>query len=234
MNALDDVCTGDLLLFSSDAFASFIIKVAIISEYHHVGVAVRIKDGEIVLSGGELCVYDVNSTMRADKLSGKIGEVAIEDYATVKAKGWYTIISYRKIDRKYHTADFITRVKEFIYNHSDHKFNHGRLAMIVAWMRVPFGKNFKSIDEVICSELVTKFYYYCLNLELDEHYIYNPGHYTKAKWISSRGQFIKIFTSSPQILSVRYSAWTSLIVPFLLPIIITLIIIWVIWRAVRR
>lgn len=229
---MNDVCTGDLLLFSSVGFPSFIIKVAIISEYHHVGVAVRVKDGKIVLKGGDLCVYDVNSTPRVDKLHGRKVEIAVEDYDKVKAKGWYTIISYRSLDSKYHTPEFLPRIEEFISKHAHHKFNHGRLAMLTAWIRVPFGSRGQSSDEVICSELVTEFYRRCLDLQLDEGYIYNPGHYAKANWMSSGGQFLRLFTTAPINLTIEHSNWTSLIGPFLLPIIITIIVVWLIWRVV--
>lgn len=223
--------SGDLLLFSSCTLPSFFTRVGISSNFHHVGIALRMHEGKITLNEGKLYIYDVNNVPRYDELTGKTLYISVVDYDSYEND--YNMIAVRHLHRKYHTPDFLFKVREFIHKFSDYSFSHNKLSMIVAWLGLPFG-NPKGDKEVICSELVARFYHHCLSLDLQDHHTFNPGHFVGRKWllpITGDDTPSTIFDGKHVPITINYASWTSLLVPLIAVLVIACIVVYLLYRS---
>lgn len=156
-NNKKNILTGDLLLFSSNKITSSMIKFFLESRYNHVGVAIRIKKGKIVNSGGKLYVFESNMKERYDELTKK----KVKGVALLKIEDLYNdydIIEVRHLNRDLLKKDFTQKVTEFILKNTNIKYTNNLFSCLGVWIGCPIG-GIKRENNMFCSELVSYFYF---------------------------------------------------------------------------
>jgi|SRR5579871_2395384 len=166
---MDDLHTGDLLLFSNNSSTGFLLKTFTSSIWNHSGVAVRLlPSGKISFTNeGELYILEVNTVERFDIISNEVIKgVTISEFEWVARS--YNLIAYRKLQRKLITPKFANKVAQFIKKYHKRSFPGSSAVFIGVWLGLPIVGENESRGNIFCSELVAHFYNQCLEIDLDD------------------------------------------------------------------
>lgn len=166
---MDDIHTGDLLLFSNNSSTGFLLKTFTSSVWNHAGVAVRLLDNKISSTNeGELYILEVNTCDRFDIISNSIIKgVTISEFDWV-AKS-YNMIAYRRLNRKLITSKFANKVAKFIKKYHRRPFPKSSMVFLGVWLGLNLAKDDESRGDIFCSELVAHFYNQCLDVDIDDN-----------------------------------------------------------------
>lgn len=163
---MDDLHTGDLLLFSNNSSTGFLLKTFTSSVWNHAGVAIRmLPSGKISdTNEGTLYILEVNTVERYDIISKQsIKGVTISEFEWVSRS--YNLIAYRKLNRRLITPQFITKVTRFIRKYHKRPFPGSSMPFIGVWLGLPMGGDDSSRGSIFCSELAANFYSQCLGVD---------------------------------------------------------------------
>jgi hypothetical protein len=160
-NIFDDnirnVKTGDLLFFSSNKITSSTVKLFLSTRYNHVGIAIRIKKGKIVMSGGKLYVLESNSKKRYDELTKEhIKGVALLKLESVFKD--YDLIDVRHLDRSLIPPNFKKKTYQFIHKTMKAVYSNTIGSVLGVWLGCPIG-GINRENNMFCSELVSYYYF---------------------------------------------------------------------------
>lgn len=228
---MEDVRTGDVLLFSSNNPTAFLLRLFTSSLWSHVGIAIRIKDGEITINQeGDLYVLETNTGERFDVFNKeKIKGVGLSPIDWARKK--YNRIDCRPLHPKLRTEEFRLKTNEFIQNYKGVEFPTSILPFISVWLGISVDKKYKS-DQMFCSEIATRFYDFTLgavfdvkdqlspilgdNLEV-EHELVRPGDFSQEYSPES-----PVFTRDQTLI---YQAGADLFYVISQPLILTIFIV---------
>lgn len=154
---INNVKTGDLLLFSSNKITSSIVKLTLSTRYNHVGIAIRIKKGKIVTTGGILYVLESNSKQRYDELT----KCHVKGVALIKIEDLYhdyDIITVRHLNRSLIPSDFKRKTYHFIQRCKKMIYTNNIKSVLGVWLGCPIAGT-KRENNMFCSELVSYYYF---------------------------------------------------------------------------
>jgi len=158
---MDNIKTGDALLFSGNSPTGFLLKTFISSRWNHSGIAVRFKDGKISLTEeGELYIFETNTENRYDPIRKTylVGAAYSELNYVLKK---YTAVSCRPLKNSLRTKKLAKLTEKFANRYKSIPFPKNSVPFISVWLGISLQEGNK--DSMFCSELMTHYYYYCFN-----------------------------------------------------------------------
>lgn len=187
---MDDVETGDIILFSNNTTTGFILKTFTCSDWNHVGIAIRVKNKKIRINKGPLYVLEINTEPRMDILTGKLEHgIGLTDFEY--CKNLYNKIAVRKLNGKYKNKKLIKRTLKFIDSYRGIKFPASLKPFLSVYTGITFDEETRFKKEFFCSEITARYYtnIFCNNSteKLPKIFglnapvmtvLYSPGHYS--------------------------------------------------------
>lgn len=175
---MDDIKTGDLLLFSRKSVTGLFVRTFMNSTWNHVGIALRLKD--LGHNGSEsLHVLDVRAIRRYDAWSGQIKTGAGCSPIGYSLKNSCSI-AWRKMADQYRTPDYFQRFKEFIDKSINTKAGTAS-QMVSTWSGLQLYSGV--YDRCTCSEFVARY----LDHQISRDKL--GKNYPKFNWLVSPGSF---------------------------------------------
>lgn len=193
MSNLENIRTGDILLFSNWTNVGISIKVATFSQWNHVGIAVWIDRVNVLKLSGRnlnqksekfsktvkdktLFVFETNQTISYDHLSQHLGDGCrlIEFNNLVP---FYSRIAWRpvKVKRDEH---FYDNLWTFINHYSGAGYTQNKLTMILNALQWPSPHLENNSTEKFCSQLTAN-YLQLIGYKLNKPtYTYLPRHFS--------------------------------------------------------
>jgi hypothetical protein len=198
---LQNVKTGDLLLFQYSNFGSYFIKLAIGSKFNHLAMVVcidpeKLPDIKIIQSGGIICSLE-NDLKYFEENSKQ--QYLILKKINLKENKTFT---YRSIDGKYCTQYFFDKCSNFIKSNVFEYLDETRVKIknVIRSDRSDISpvtlKNVFYIPrnrEKNCSELIYSLYYYSYpEIFKRKHFFYTPTHFLEPEMKDIFGKQITI------------------------------------------
>jgi len=180
---MDNLSTGDILIYSGNNFFQNAVKIIAMSKYNHVSVVIRIDESslpdiKILPDGGNLYTLDTKANL-LDVLAPPYG------FKLKKFDGSAKIF-YRKIHNKYKTPEFYQKIANCIKKYTQYIYENDK---VLNKIRNIFGSNSENPELLInhngfiesyrasfCSSMTLSFYNYILNLNLSNT-VTLPGHF---------------------------------------------------------
>jgi hypothetical protein len=146
------VKTGDVILFSGNAFGGFIVRTFVSSIWNHVGIAARfikIYDSDdntkfirklSLTEQGDLYIYETNTYTRMDDIFGHETNgpgFTRADYIFNK----YNKIAFRKLHDIFRTDHFSHLFMQFALSKKDIKFPESGLPFLAVWLGISLSDN---------------------------------------------------------------------------------------------
>lgn len=219
---INNVKTGDLLFFSSNKITSSTVKLFLSSRYNHVGIAIRIKKGKIVTSGGKLYVLESNSKKRYDELTKEY----IKGVALIKIENLfkdYDLINVRHLERSLLPSNFKRKTYQFIQKNKKTIYSNNIRSVLGVWLGCPVG-GVNRENNMFCSELVSYYYFDVLdNLTcfIKPGKLYSPNDFI----VGSDIDFIFEHNKEPELIYIDQPNFIfTLIAPFLIGIFLMVVV----------
>lgn len=245
---MDGVRTGDLLLFSSNTPTGFLLRTFTSSQWNHVGVAVRMKEGKVSRDDGKLYVLEINTLPREDAVTHEMTIGAgYSDMDWVQER--YNVVAVRRLREIFRTANLEKSAEEFAAKYRGYRFTSTKGPFVSVWLGIPFARS--EPGEMFCTELATHFYQECVGSQIknitgrsysgnltelfgkespDLPCLFTPEHYTTAMTPNAPifiGSLETVYRQSSGMLEV-------LAAPFLITLLVLFIIFFSIWRTCRH
>lgn len=187
---MDNLSTGDILIYSKNAFFSGITKIFSLSNYDHVSIVIRL-DSEylpkikILKDSGDL--YLLESNTKLYNLTHPTYQFKIKKYHNNEGNQ----IFYRKIHQKYKTEIFYQKIKDYIKSNATEIYIGNQILKItdiidsrldnISPINIQNSNWYNNYVSGFCSSLALGFYNYILGLGLtdtkalprDYYYNYN-------------------------------------------------------------
>lgn len=236
---MEQVKTGDILLFSSNSPTGFLLRTFTSSVWNHVGIAVRYildKSGRCkIVEGreGKLCVLETNACKRYDPfLNEEVVGVGFSSFEYIKEK--YNRIDVRMINDDIIPNHFPTKLTKFAKKYRGLRFPNRLSPFLSVWLGIEIIK--KDPETIFCSELVAQYIVECLAEMIYDEYsgklsniidkdlpensnMYIPAHYDIEK-----APIAKILKEQETIYISEADLWYVIIPPLLIILIVMLII----------
>lgn len=149
---LEEIETGDTILFSGNSSISTFLKIFTTSKWNHVGIAVKVSNNRITEREGDLYVMEISPSERLNHLDSK-NTKGVSIIPITSSLFRYNSIKVRKINKI--DRDITNLTYDFAQRYKDCKFNNSIKRSLKVWL----GINSKDDGEsAFCSELVYKFY----------------------------------------------------------------------------
>lgn len=182
---LDDIRSGDVLLFTNNTHSGLLLRMACSSFWTHTGIAMRIKkrrDGGLKITtdgSGDVYVMEIDSKPRFElftsSLKSGFGLTPIKHLSETQ-----TIMAVRRLKDDFRTPEFEEVTLQFIEKYINAEFPKSYKPFLGVWLEVPVagtGMRYQEDNvEFFCSEMMA---YYYLHL------------YVNIKGITSNETFLK-------------------------------------------
>lgn len=172
---MENIKTGDILLFSSNSPTGFLLRTAISSIWNHVGIAVRyIRDENgrckiVEGSEGILSVFETNACERYDAFVEKnIIGAGFSSIEHIMKK--YNRVDVRVVNNDVIPGYFATRLTRFTKKYRGYRFPSDFKPFVSVWLGLELFPKNMSEDNMFCSELVAQYIIECLSENLFEEY----------------------------------------------------------------
>ncbi len=220
MNKLDDIKTGDLLLFArKDIIGKWMRSVAC-TRWTHVALAVRLTgtkdDYQIVQSGGQLFVlemiqddYDYDFLTESYKNDFRLTPIEMrmrKDYSLICYRSFTPGISKKQLRKTW----------KFIQEHKDSKFFKNDFSLFSVWL----GTN-GSEDEYCCTTIVSKYLNQVLGIPICRNAI--PTTFDSQE-PDSEGRILCQYYSIEKDIYINHEEWHESI-----GLLLTFLIVWLIF-----
>lgn len=159
--SLASVRTGDALLFSGNSPTGFLLKTFVSSQWNHAGIAVRLHNGEVSLTGeGELYIYETNTGVRWDNYFNKLMLGAAFSHVSFVINK-YNTVACRPLLEHLRTPQLAQRTIEFARITQGNRFPSSALPFLSVWLGIPLQNADAKGSDMFCSELMANYYAYC-------------------------------------------------------------------------
>lgn len=224
---MDEIRTGDMVLFSNNELSGFFLKLCTKSDWTHAGIAVRFQDGDITLDRhGTLYILEINSMYRHDPYFQTLHNgLGFTSYTDILDR--YNYIGYRSLDDRYRTPEFVNRTWRYLYKYAGANYPRDYKPFFGVWL----GVGLSDIDDsnMICSEAVAQYYKSVTNKSFSELFgtdapmqrnLYKPNDFTYHSMPRAA-----LFASSDRIIKLNDANFVGAIVyPLLISIILVMIV----------
>lgn len=182
---LDEIRSGDVLLFTNNTHSGLLLRVACSSFWTHTGIALRIKtsrNGQLKITtdgSGEVYVMEIDSKPRYElytqSLKSGFGITPIKHLSVTQ-----TIMAVRRMKDEFRTEEFSDLTFQFIEKYINAEFPKNFKPFLGVWLEIPLagmGMRYQNDNvEFFCSEMMAYYYLYL---------------YTNVRGVTSNQTFLK-------------------------------------------